>query len=147
MYATKGMSVSELIGCLIRKTGLLGRYQKGLGHLQFQEYEKAYRIWLGLAEDGDAQAQFDLGVMFHNGLELEKDEEMALYWFDKAASQNHANAENYLGTIYKTGWGVAQDIGKAQTYFKRAMEHGNEDARSNYTELLAHGLPKRSEKE
>lgn len=48
MYATKEMSVSELIGCLIRKTGLLGRYQKGLGHLQYQEYEKAYRIWLGL---------------------------------------------------------------------------------------------------
>lgn len=147
MYATKGMSVSELIGCFIRKTGLLGRYQKGLGHLQFQQYEKAHRIWLGLAENGHAQAQFDLGIMFHNGLGLEKDEEMALYWFEKAASQNHADAENYLGAIHKTGRGVAQDIGKAQMYFKRAMEHGNEDARSNYSELLAHGLPKQSREE
>jgi TPR repeat protein len=100
MYATKGMSVSELVGCLIRKTGLLGRYQKGLSHLQLQEYEKAYRTWLKLAENGDAQAQFDLGVMFHNGLGLEKDNERALYWFDKAASQNDADAENYLGAIY-----------------------------------------------
>jgi TPR repeat protein len=47
----------------------------------------------------------------------------------------------------KTGWGTAQDIEKALMYFKRAMEHGNEDARSNYTELLAHRASKQSGEE
>lgn len=147
MYATKGMSVREFVGCLVRRTGLFGEYQKGLGHLQFQEYEKAYQIWLKLAERGSPQAQFDLGVMFHNGLGFDTDYEKAVHWFSEAASQNHAEAENYLGAIYKTGNGATQDIEKAQMYFKRAMDHGNENARSSYTELLTHGLPNEFRKE
>ena len=147
MYATKGMSVTELIGCLARKTGLFGRYQKGLGHLQYQEYEKASQVWLELSESGHAQAQYDLGVMLHNGLGLDKDHERALYWFEKAASQDHADAENYIGAIYMTGNGAVQDIEKALLYLKKAMEHGNENARDSYAELLAEGLPEGFSKE
>ena len=141
MYVTKGMSVLDLIRCLIRRAGLFGQYQKGLGHLQYQEYEQAYRIWLELARNGHAQAQFDLGVMLHSGLGFDKDHQTALYWFDKAAEQNHADAENYLGAIYKTGNGTDQDIEKALIYLRRAMEHGHQRARTSYAELLANGLP------
>lgn len=141
MYATKGMSATELIGCLIRRIGLLGKYQKGLGHLQYREYDDAYQVWLELAGKGHSQSQFDLGVIFHNGMGFDKDHEKALYWFEKAASHENAEAENYLGTIYESGNGAAQDIEKALMYFKRAMEHGNENARVSYSELLAHGLP------
>ena len=143
MYATKGMSVSELLWCLIHRTGVFGLYKKGLAHLSYQEYEKAFDIWLGLAEEGSAQAQFDLGVMLHNGLGIDKDPKRCIYWFEKAAAQNHAEAENYLGAIYKTGNGAPQDIEKALHFLKRAMEHGNEAAQRNYSELLSEGLPEK----
>ena len=68
MYATKGMTVSELLWCLVQRTGAFGLYKKGLAHLNYHEYEKAFATWLKLAEGGSAQAQFDLGVMLHNGL-------------------------------------------------------------------------------
>ena len=147
MYATKGMSVTELVFCLLRRTGLLGKYQKGLGHLQYQEYEQSYELLLKIAESGHANAQYDLGVIFHNGLGLDKDNEKAIYWFEKAAQQDHADAENYLGAIFKTGWGAEQDIVKALKYLKKAMEHGNEVARDSYTDLLSNGLPPEFEKE
>ena len=143
MYATKGMTLSELLSCLLRRTGIFGRYEKGLAHLNYQEYEKAFAIWSTLAKAGRAQAQFDLGVMLHNGMGIEKDFEKSVFWFEKAAEQNHADAENYLGAIYKTGNGAQQNIEKALHYLKRAMQHGNETARLNYSKLLSQGLPEK----
>ena len=101
MYAIKGMSVTDLIGCVARKTGLFGMYQKGLGHLQYHEYEQAYQTWLKLAEGGHAQSQFDLGVMFHNGMGLDIDTNKSLRWFEKAASQDQA-MRNYGRMNYQT---------------------------------------------
>ncbi len=147
MYATKGISVTELICCLVRRTGFFGRYQKGLGHLQYQEYELSYELLLKIAESGHANAQYDLGVILHNGLGIDKDNEKAIYWFEKSAHQDHADAENYLGAIFKAGWGAEQDIDKALMYLKKAMEHGNEKARVSYSDLLKHGLPSEFEKE
>lgn len=139
MYATRGMSVTALVGCLIRRTGLLGKYKKGLGHLQYRERQEACQIFLELAKSGHVQAQFDLGVMLWGG--LESDGERALYWLETAASHKHADAENFLGSIYVSGYGATQDIEKALMYFKKSMDHGNKNARRNYAVLLAHGLP------
>ncbi len=143
MYATKGMTITELISCLVRLTGFFGAYEKGLAHLNLKEYDKAIAIWSKLAERGDAQAQFDLGVMLHNGCGVDKDFKESIYWLEKAADQHHADAENYLGAIYTTGFGAQQDIEKATHFLKRAMEHGNEPARRNYAQLLSQGLPKK----
>ena len=131
----------QLVRCLIKRTGLFGRYQKGLAHLQYGEYAQAYSVWLDLAEKGYSQAQFDLGVMLYNAIGVERDYEMALYWLNKSAGQNHARAENYLGTIYMTGVGASQDIDKALRYFKQAAEHGDMNAHANYAALLA-GVPR-----
>ena len=146
MYAAKGMSVSELLLCLIHRTGVFGPYKKALAHLNYQEHGKAYEIWLGLAKEGSAQAQYDLGVMLHNGLGMDKNPIRSIYWFEKAAAQHHADAENYLGAIYKTGNGAPQDIEKALHFLKRAMEHGNNAAQRNYSELLSEGLPEKFDK-
>ena len=143
MYAMKGMRVPELLWCLIHRTGVFGLYKKGLAHLNYQEYDKAFEIWRRLAEDGSAQAQFDLGVMMHNGLGVAKDPEKSIYWFEKAAAQHHADAENYLGAIYNTGNGAPQDIEKALHFLKRAMDQGHETARQNYLKLLSEGLPEK----
>ena len=99
---------------------MLGLYKKGLADLNYQEYEKAFDIWLGLAKEGSAQAQFDLGVMLHNGLGIDKDPKRCIFWFEKAAAQYHADAENYLGAIYRTGNGAPQDIEKALHFSKKS---------------------------
>ena len=42
-------------------------YQKGLDAYNKKDYATALRVWTPLAEQGNARAQFNLGVMYHNG--------------------------------------------------------------------------------
>ena len=52
------------------------------------------------ANDGDAQAQFDLALCYANGTDIEKNEELAFNWHKKAAEQGHVNAQFALGLYY-----------------------------------------------
>src|ERR1035441_3024310 len=58
------------------------------------------------ADKGDAQSQVELGNTFYSGnLGAAKDEAEAVKWFRKAAEQNHAEAQNWLGFCYAKGRG------------------------------------------
>ena len=45
------------------------------------------------AEQGDANAQYRLGKMYERADRMPKDISKALYWYGKAAEQNHPKAE------------------------------------------------------
>ncbi len=49
------------------------------------------------ANDGDAQAQFDLALCYANGTAIEKNEELAFDWHKKAAEQGWDDARNSFG--------------------------------------------------
>src|SRR5271163_3427917 len=73
------------------------------------DYAKALRLIRPLANDGDASAQFNLGLMYMTGQGVRQDNDAAALWFRKAAEQGHAPAQSNLGTLYIYGRGVAQD--------------------------------------
>lgn len=73
------------------------------------DYATAYRLIKPLAEQGNAKAQFNLGVMYHNGHGVPQDYTEAMKWYKKAAEQGHADAQYLLGAMYGTGQGVPQD--------------------------------------
>lgn len=83
------------------------------------------------AEQGDVDAQNELGVMYFEGKDVEQDYSKAAEWFLKAANQGHANAQRYLGYMYYHGKGVEQDYGKAAEYWRKAAEQGNAVAQFN----------------
>ena len=60
-------------------------------------------------EQGNAEAQFKLGVMHLDG--QYRDDVVATAWYRKAAEQGHAGAQNNLGIMYDDGRGVNQDFG------------------------------------
>ena len=64
---------------------------------------------LQAAEQGNAAAQYNLGVMYLNGLGVRQDEAEAFRWFRQAADQGYAQAQNNLGAMYAEGRGVRQD--------------------------------------
>jgi len=66
-----------------------------------------------MAERGNADAQFELGIRYLGGEGLEKDEKKAAEWLQKGAVQGHLPSMNALGTVYETGAGVAKDEKKA----------------------------------
>ena len=63
----------------------------------------------GADEQGNAVAQYNLGVRYEAGRGVPQDDEAAVRWFRRAAEQGHAGAQNNLGVMYTFGRGVPQD--------------------------------------
>ena len=83
------------------------------------------------AEQGNADAQFNLGSCYYNGRGVVQDYKQAVYWFQKAAQQGFADAEYNLGICYNKGRGVAQDYQQAVYWFQKAAEQGVAEAQYN----------------
>ena len=89
------------------------------------DYAKALRLIRPLANDGDAAAQFNLGVMYLTGRGVQQDYSAAALWFRKAAEQGYALAQSNLGTLYLYGRGVTQDDTEAVMWFRKAADQGD----------------------
>ena len=61
------------------------------------------------AEQGDADAQFNLGAMYANGAGAELDIVEAVNWYRKAAEQGNSAAQFNLGVSYRDGLGVQRE--------------------------------------
>ena len=66
------------------------------------DYAKALRLIRPLANDGDAAAQFNLGLMYLTGHGVQQDYSAAALWFRKAAEQGYALAQSNLGVLIAT---------------------------------------------
>ncbi|QSH95232.1 tetratricopeptide repeat protein [Treponema phagedenis] len=62
--------------------------------------EEIFSQCLERAEQGDAESQYKLGLMYYNGEGTEVDKEKALYWYTKAAEQGVVKAQTRLGCMY-----------------------------------------------
>jgi len=56
------------------------------------DWYEAFRLWLPLAEAGDAKAQYNIGRCYSRGDGVDKDEALAMQWYLKAAAQNDPRA-------------------------------------------------------
>jgi TPR repeat protein len=90
-----------------------------------QDYVEAVK-WYRLAEDqGNADAQSNLGYMYANGRGVRQEHTEAVKWYRLAAGQGNAKAQCNLGVMYATGQGVPQDSTKAARLLKLAAEQGD----------------------
>lgn len=79
---------------------------------------------LQLAEQGDKEAQFSLGLLYDTGSHNQRNPEQAVYWFTKAAAAGVAGACLYLGMKYEFGAGVSQNRKKARHWYEQAALQG-----------------------
>ena len=87
------------------------------------DYKTAFNEWKPLADQGDADAQHNLGWMYGNGRGVLKDYKQAVKWYQKAADQGLADAQYNLGVMYTNGEGVPKDLSKAKYWIKKAYEN------------------------
>lgn len=80
------------------------------------------------AEQGNALAQYSLGLHYVDGRGVAKDDAEAVKWFHKAAQQGNANGQFELGYMYESGKGVAKDAAEAAKWYQKAAAQGNADA-------------------
>jgi TPR repeat protein len=87
--------------------------------------------FLPRANQGDATAQYDVGIMYFNGTGVAQDDATALHWFQLAANQGLPDAQYNVGVMYRDGQGVAQDYAAALHWFQLAANQGLPDAQYN----------------
>lgn len=95
------------------------------------DYASAVKEWRALAAKGDADAEFNLGLMYETGMGVPQDRAQALIWYRKAANQGQADAQNNLGFMYAKGIGVTKDPVKALTWYRKAAKQGHARAKNN----------------
>ena len=96
------------------------RFNLGFEYYQKEDYEAAL-VWFKLAaEQGFANAQYNLGVMYDQGQGVAQDYKEAVRWYRKAAEQEHASSQFILGSMYDNGQGVPQDYVQAHMWFNLA---------------------------
>ena len=91
------------------------------------------------AEQGNAAAQYDQGLVELLGQGVPQDYVKAAQWFRKAAEQGHVKAQYDLGIMYEQGEGVSQDYAQAAQWFRKAAEQGNVDAQSRLGSAYVNG--------
>ena len=91
------------------------------------------------AEQGDARAQFNLGVMYATGDGVPEDDAEAVRWYRLAAEQGYARAQSNLGAMYALGTGVPEDDVLAYMWANLAAAQGDENARK-LKDLLAEDM-------
>ena len=72
------------------------------------------------ANQGDSQAQFEIGTELRN----KKDYMKAFEWYSKAAAQGYAKAEYNVGYCYENGIGVEKNVVKAFEWYSKAAAQG-----------------------
>ena len=106
-------------------------FKKGEAAANREDYATALREWRPLAEQGDAAAQFQLGVLYEHGLGVIQDYKEAVKWWRKAAEQGYAYATLNLGFMYRQGKGVIQDYKETVKWYRKASEQGSWSAQYN----------------
>ena len=98
------------------------------------DYATALQLWRPLADQGIAEAQNDIGVLYAKGQGLQQDYVNAARWFRKSADLGYPKAQHNLGVLYQAGRGVAQDPAEAGKWEKRAAAPRSiEDGNAAYT--------------
>ena len=75
----------------------------GLNQAVWADDASDFRETLQLAEQGNAEAQYNLGGMYAYGQDVRQDDAEALRWYRKAAEQGNAEAQYNLGVMYDSG--------------------------------------------
>jgi TPR repeat protein len=73
------------------------------------------------AEAGDADAQFNLGACYADGIGTAPSQQSAVEWWRKAAEQEHAAALHALGQCHRKGAGTPVDVLAADACLQAAV--------------------------
>jgi TPR repeat protein len=94
------------------------------------DYAEAMKWSRLAAEQGDADAQSLLGLMYFSGMGVPKNYAEAAKWFRLAAEQGDADAQSLLGLMYRDGKGIPKNAAEATKWFRLAAEQGDAVAQS-----------------
>lgn len=126
------LAVLTVTGCCSKQTDVIEEAGKAY---QSGDFRKAVLMFMPEAEDGNPEAQVNIGFMHYCGMHLEKNHAEAARWYLKAAKQNHVTAQFSIGTMYENGEGVERDLEKAYFWYSLAEKQGDKDSQKLRREI------------
>ncbi len=95
-------------------------FDEAMAAYHAEDYDTALAELRSLAEAGQAEAQYQLGLMYDEGYGVEYGDVEATAWFRRAAEQGMPEAQFNLGQSYASGVGVVDDPVHAHKWFNIA---------------------------
>ncbi|WP_373818263.1 tetratricopeptide repeat protein [Glaesserella sp.] len=102
------------------------QFDKGYEAVMDGSLQKAFEIWLPLAEKGHLDAMDKIGEMYLAGMGVAQDNQKGLEWLEKAAKGGNHFTRLMLGERYISGMDLPKDLDKAIYWYKLALEQGGE---------------------
>ncbi|MFB3150751.1 MAG: thioredoxin domain-containing protein [Alphaproteobacteria bacterium] len=129
------------VAALLSLLAVPGWGQSDAGYEAYKrgDYAAAHRVWESLAEGGDASAQYNLGLLYHYGLGVERYRVTAAKWYVRAAEGGNAEAQKAVGDLYMEGFWGKRDYAKAAQWYEFAAQQGQIEAQRKLGVLLADG--------
>jgi TPR repeat protein len=103
-------------------------------------YDDAFSRMLKLAQAGDNRAQYDVAMMYVQGIGTKKDLEVGFGWMIEAGKSGNVGAMNELGAIYESGVGAARNLGVAFQWYMRAAKSNDAVGLFNAANMLSRGI-------
>ena len=100
-----------------------------------QDYKEAFKWYTKSAEQGDADAQYNLGNMYYDGQGVPQDYKEAVRWYTKSAEQGDADAQSMVGVCYADGLGVAKNPIEGYAWYNIALANGEEKSKEWIKEI------------
>ena len=121
-------------------------FEAGVAAYESNDPARAFKEFLAAANNGHADSQFNLALMYERGIGVDKDEKHALAWYGKSAAQGNADAQFNLGVLYENGRGSKIDYAKANAWYRKASAQGDALAIGNLGMLYVRGQGVRENK-
>jgi TPR repeat protein len=104
------------------------------------DYMAAFLKFKRSGEQGNINAQYNIGFMYLRGQGVSQDDQEAAKWFRKAAEQGQLDAQTFLGALYADGQDVPQYYHAAAQWFCKAAGQGHAVAQYFLGQLHSEGL-------
>lgn len=100
-------------------------FAAGMRAYENHDYATAVKEWRPLAEAGDAPTQFNLGLMYLDGVGVPQNSAQAIEWFRRSADRGYTRAQYNLGSLYAVGRGVRRDLITAHMWMNLCAATGD----------------------
>lgn len=117
----------------------VANFEAGIAAYQANDLPLAYKEFLAASSKGHADSQYNLGLMYEQGIGVGKDEKESVVWYGKSAAQGNAAAQFNLGVLYENGRGTKVDFAKANEWYRKASVQGDALAIGNLGMLYVRG--------
>jgi TPR repeat protein len=117
----------------------LAYFESGIEAANSNNMPLAYKEFLAGAKEGHIYAQYNVGLMYEQGLGISKDAKEAVYWYNQSALQGNSAAQFNLGVCFENGIGTTVDFEKANEWYRKASAQGDGLAVGNLGMLYIRG--------